>query len=222
MASSFRRFVGRVAVGVLAVAVPVVITPVAASAAAPTDLFFSEYVEGTSNNKALEIYNGTGAAVDLAAGGYNVQVFANGARRPDSTIALTGSVAAGDVCVMANPSASATILAQARRRPAGRSASTATTRSTLRKGDDGRPRRHRAGRLRPGRGVGRRARRSTADNTLRRKADRLRGRRRRIRCLRPGGAVGRLRAVDTFDGLGAHTTTCGSEPPADEAPSVTG
>ena len=26
------------------------------AAAAPTDLFFSEYIEGTSNNKALEIY----------------------------------------------------------------------------------------------------------------------------------------------------------------------
>ena len=62
MALSFRRFVGRVAVGVLAVAVPVVLTPVAASADTPTDLFFSEYVEGSSNNKALEIYNGTGRA----------------------------------------------------------------------------------------------------------------------------------------------------------------
>ncbi|MDT8381309.1 MAG: hypothetical protein RQ728_03515, partial [Brevefilum sp.] len=27
------------------------------------DLFFSEYIEGSSNNKALEIYNGTGAPV---------------------------------------------------------------------------------------------------------------------------------------------------------------
>ncbi len=30
------------------------------------DLFFSEYIEGSSNNKALEIYNPTGATVDLA------------------------------------------------------------------------------------------------------------------------------------------------------------
>ncbi|MCK4312747.1 MAG: lamin tail domain-containing protein [Candidatus Cloacimonetes bacterium] len=30
------------------------------------ELFFSEYIEGSSNNKALEIYNGTGADVDLA------------------------------------------------------------------------------------------------------------------------------------------------------------
>ena len=30
--------------------------------AAPTDLFFSEYIKGTSNNKALEIYNGTASS----------------------------------------------------------------------------------------------------------------------------------------------------------------
>ena len=33
--------------------------------APPTELFFSEYIEGTSNNKALEIFNGTGAPIDL-------------------------------------------------------------------------------------------------------------------------------------------------------------
>lgn len=30
-----------------------------------TELLFSEYAEGHSNNKYYEIYNGTGAAVDL-------------------------------------------------------------------------------------------------------------------------------------------------------------
>ncbi len=30
----------------------------AVQAAAPTELFFSEYIEGSSNNKALEIFNG--------------------------------------------------------------------------------------------------------------------------------------------------------------------
>jgi len=30
------------------------------------DLFFSEYIEGSGNNKAIEIYNSTGAAVDLS------------------------------------------------------------------------------------------------------------------------------------------------------------
>ena len=33
-----------------------------AASATPSELFFSEYIEGSSNNKALEIYNGTGAA----------------------------------------------------------------------------------------------------------------------------------------------------------------
>ncbi|MCF8372720.1 MAG: lamin tail domain-containing protein [Bacteroidales bacterium] len=32
---------------------------------APTGIFFSEYIEGSGNNKALEIYNGTGATVNL-------------------------------------------------------------------------------------------------------------------------------------------------------------
>ncbi len=50
----------------------------AVQAAAPTELFFSEYIEGSSNNKALEIFNGTGAAINLATGGYNVQMFFNG------------------------------------------------------------------------------------------------------------------------------------------------
>jgi predicted extracellular nuclease len=87
---------------------------VAATAAAqPTDLFFSEYIEGSSNNKALEIYNGTGAAVNLAAGGYNVQMYFNGSATAGLTVNLTGTVAAGDVYVLAQSAANATILAQA-------------------------------------------------------------------------------------------------------------
>ena len=31
-----------------------------------SDLIISEYAEGTSNNKYVEIYNGTGASVDLS------------------------------------------------------------------------------------------------------------------------------------------------------------
>src|SRR5512145_2441779 len=81
--------------------------------AAPTDLFFSEYIEGTSNNKALEIYNGTGAPVDLTAGGYNVQMHFNGNPVATLTIDLTGTVASGDVFVLAQASALAAILAQA-------------------------------------------------------------------------------------------------------------
>jgi hypothetical protein len=66
---------------------------------APTEVFISEYIEGTSNNKALEIYNGTGAPVNLASEGYNVQMFFNGATTAGLTVNLTGSVANGDVYV---------------------------------------------------------------------------------------------------------------------------
>ena len=87
------------------------IVPVQADA--PTELFFSEYIEGSSSNKALEIYNGTGAAVDLAAGAYSVQMFFNGSPTAGLTINLTGSVASGAVFVLANSSANPVILALA-------------------------------------------------------------------------------------------------------------
>ena len=85
----------------------------AVSAAPPTDLFFSEYIEGSSNNKAIEIYNGTGAAVNLTTGIYDIQLFSNGSPTAGLTIALTGSVADGDVYVVAAATANAAILAQA-------------------------------------------------------------------------------------------------------------
>ena len=129
MALSFRRFVGRVAVGALAVAVPVVLTPPPASAA-PTELFFSEYIEGTSNNKAVEIYNGTGAGVDLAAGGYSVLVFSNGSPTAGTTVPLTGTLASGDVFVLAQSGANAAILAQADQTSGAGLTGTVTTRSS--------------------------------------------------------------------------------------------
>src|SRR5687768_11699270 len=84
-----------------------------APATAKAELFFSEYIEGSANNKALEIFNPTGAAVNLAAGGYDVQMFFNGSATAGLTIALTGNVAPGDVHVLAQASAAAAVLAQA-------------------------------------------------------------------------------------------------------------
>ncbi len=83
----------------------------AQSAYAADDLFFSEYVEGSSNNKALEIYNGTGAPVNLT--GYTVEFYFNGGTTPTNTITLSGTVASDDVFVVADNDASAAILAQA-------------------------------------------------------------------------------------------------------------
>ncbi len=87
--------------------------PLPATAQPPAELFFSEYIEGSSNNKALEIFNGTGAAVNLATAGYSVQMFFNGNAAAGLTINLTGTVAAGDVYVVAHSSANAAILGQA-------------------------------------------------------------------------------------------------------------
>ena len=84
-----------------------------AAQAAPAELFFSEYIEGSSNNKALEVFNGTGVPVDLAAGGYQIRFFFNGSTSASVTISLTGTVASGDVYVVAQASANATIQAQA-------------------------------------------------------------------------------------------------------------
>jgi predicted extracellular nuclease len=77
------------------------------------ELFISEYIEGNSFNKAIEIFNGTGAGIDLGALGYNIEGYHNGSATAAYTINLTGTVADGDVFVLANSSASATILAQA-------------------------------------------------------------------------------------------------------------
>jgi len=45
-----------------------------------TDLFISEYVEGTGNNKALELYNPTNDAIDL--GNYKLVRYSNGGTTP--------------------------------------------------------------------------------------------------------------------------------------------
>ncbi|MEO1145804.1 MAG: ExeM/NucH family extracellular endonuclease [Cyanobacteria bacterium J06638_22] len=78
-----------------------------------TDLFFSEYVEGSSFNKALEIYNGTNSTIDLAAEGYTLELYSNGSSTVSQSLTLTGAIAAGDVFVLSNPSADPAILAEA-------------------------------------------------------------------------------------------------------------
>ncbi|MGQ5523043.1 ExeM/NucH family extracellular endonuclease [Chitinimonas sp. PSY-7] len=62
------------------------------------ELFFSEYLEGSSNNKALEIYNPTGAVVDLSA--YSVKLYSNGSTSASPVYPLTGTLAAGQTLVL--------------------------------------------------------------------------------------------------------------------------
>lgn len=76
--------------------------------ASATDLFISEYIEGTSNNKAVEIFNGTGSVVDLSS--YSLKKQTNGTGEYVSELVLSGSLQNNDVFVIANTSANSTIL----------------------------------------------------------------------------------------------------------------
>jgi hypothetical protein len=174
------------------------------AAAQPGELFISEYIEGSSNNKAIEIYNGTGAAISLAAGGYNIQMFFNGNAVSTLTINLTGTVAAGDVYVIAHSSATAAILAQADQTN-GSGWFNGDDAVVLRKGtaiidvigqigfDPG---------TEWGTGLA-----STADNTLRRQALVCAGDLNGIDAFNPASQWDGL-APDTFAGLGWHAAMC--------------
>ena len=81
-------------------------------------VFFSEWAEGTSFNKYIEIYNGTGEEIDLST--YKVSSCSNGCDTegewdyPDQVVFDVGTmVAAGDVFVIAHPNADPPILDQA-------------------------------------------------------------------------------------------------------------
>ena len=76
-----------------------------------TRLFFSEYLEGNSNDKALEIFNPTPFPVDL--GDYDIFAYANGGLEFTAVVALTGTIQPGDVYVVANSQASSSVLAEA-------------------------------------------------------------------------------------------------------------
>lgn len=75
-----------------------------APAVGPT-LIFSEYVEGTSFNKAVEIRNFGASPLDLAALGCRVQIFHNGGASPSRDLALPGALAPGAVRVLCHTTA---------------------------------------------------------------------------------------------------------------------
>ena len=75
-------------------------------------IYISEYIEGSSNNKAIELFNPTDQAIDLAADGYVLARYSNGGTNP-SNISLSGTIGAGDTFVIANSSSADAILAVA-------------------------------------------------------------------------------------------------------------
>ncbi|WHI52074.1 ExeM/NucH family extracellular endonuclease [Microbulbifer sp. MLAF003] len=82
--------------------------PLMAEEVQANDLIISEYIEGSGNNKALEIYNGTGAAVDL--GNYSIQLFFNGSDSAAVNITLSGTLGDDEVFVLAHGSSDAAML----------------------------------------------------------------------------------------------------------------
>jgi len=74
--------------------------------ATTTDLLFSEYIEGSANNKALEISNATGNAINLSI--YSVKKQTNGAGAWSAGIVLSGTLSTGKKFTIVNSAISST------------------------------------------------------------------------------------------------------------------
>ncbi|BDZ54927.1 hypothetical protein GCM10025870_20000 [Agromyces marinus] len=200
-----RLTVGLTAAALMGVGMAVPTGAAVAAAAEPSDLIISEYVEGSSFNKAIELVNPTDADIPLAA--YSLEVYFNGSATvtPAGTFALTGTVGAGDAFVFADEDLAAF--------------ADQVTASSLWNGDDAIVLKHDGAVVDslgqvgfdPGSQWGT-GLVSTQDNTLRRNAS---------VCLGDTDPTDEFDpavewtgfAQDTFDGLGAHTADCGDAPP---------
>ncbi|MFB1026774.1 MAG: endonuclease [Flavobacteriaceae bacterium] len=80
-------------------------------ASSTNEIFISEYVEGSSNNKALEIANFTGNLINLS--GYTIARDVNGNGTYGAALQLTGMLATGNVHVISRGNASAETVALA-------------------------------------------------------------------------------------------------------------
>ncbi|MDZ4824069.1 MAG: T9SS type A sorting domain-containing protein [Flavobacteriales bacterium] len=71
-------------------------------------LFFSEYVEGTSDNKAIEVFNPTNFELNLEE--YEIALYHNGNSDPTTTFLIPGTLGPQQSFVIVNQEASATLL----------------------------------------------------------------------------------------------------------------
>ena len=73
-------------------------------ASCASELIISEYIEGSSNNKYLELYNGTGTTINM--NDYEIRIYSNGNTTASATIHLNNvTLADSNVYVLANSSA---------------------------------------------------------------------------------------------------------------------
>lgn len=109
--NGFSKWIKRSVLTVAAAALLVPIAPTSQPVSAQSsDLLISEYIEGSGNNKAIELYNGTGQSIKLS--GYQVAYHQNGSTTVSGTVNLSGTVAAGDVVVVYNPSSASGIVSK--------------------------------------------------------------------------------------------------------------
>ncbi len=76
-----------------------------------SDLYLSEYIEGSSNNKALEIKNETGSSISLSS--YAIKKQTNGAGSWSSGLSLSGTLANNGKFVIVNSSISSSCYSNA-------------------------------------------------------------------------------------------------------------
>jgi hypothetical protein len=69
-----------------------------------TELFFSEYVDGSSFSKGLELYNPS-AASDVDLSEYTIKTYNNGSSVPNHELDLSGTLGPGQVYTVVNPQA---------------------------------------------------------------------------------------------------------------------
>lgn len=72
-----------------------------------TELFISEYIEGSGNNKAIELANFTGSSIDLSA--YSLQISFNGSGSWSNPLSLSGTLINQEVYVLARGNANTAI-----------------------------------------------------------------------------------------------------------------
>jgi predicted extracellular nuclease len=179
-----------------------VATATSAAAATTDDLLISEYVEGSSYNKAIEIYNGTDAPIDLSA--YALAQYSNGSTTPTFSIPLSGTLPAGEVHVLAHSSSAPAILAVADQ-TSGAGLFNGNDALVLTRGDAVVDSLGQVG-TDPGTEWGT-GLVSTADNTLRRLPTVCVGDTNTTDAFDPAAEWAGF-ARDTFDGLGTHTVEC--------------
>ncbi|MFQ3204749.1 MAG: putative extracellular nuclease, partial [Pseudoalteromonas tetraodonis] len=83
---------------------PLALVLASLSAPATANLVISEYVEGSSYNKAVELFNNS--TTPLSLDGYTLSLYSNGNTEANNTLDLTGELAANSTYVIVNGNAS--------------------------------------------------------------------------------------------------------------------